>query len=348
MEIKVYQDIAGNPVAGLYSNILESFELLYSTYEIEWLMFLEKLLDERARMISVEEDGRMAGCLAFFTREADGIRVANSLPYTQASFGGPLVRPDLAGDKRAEALSAIMDAFLDLGRRERWAAFAIKAAPPQQGYNLCGIHADHTIEREILFTDLQNRKPLSSSLKWDIKKALKNGLSVESGCDGARLAEFSGIYCEEMEKKGTWARDSRFFDLLMSDLIPAGRALFVSALDGSGGVVGGIVFCLGRGIADYAIQSTSPEGKRLQANSLLISRSMDILSERGCRLWNWLASPSEGVHRFKKKWSTSEGGMFVYWKMVDDDMFNALKDRGREWIEERFRWYYAVPYELLG
>lgn len=347
MEAKLYRNVAEEPAAGLYTGLLESFDLLYSTYEVEWLLFLENLLGDPARLISVEESGRMVGCLAFLTREADGIRVANSLPYTQASFGGPLLRPDLAEEVRAEAVSAMTEAFLDLGSSERWAAYAVKAAPPIGVYRPGELPADRTVEREILFTDLRNRKPPSSSLRWDIKKALKNGITVEAGGDEESVWEFFEIYREDMKRKGTWARDSRFFNLMLSDLVPSGRALFVSARDAGGRVVGGIVFCMGRGIADYAIQAASPEGRLLQANSLLISRSMEILAERGCRVWNWLASPNEGVHRFKKKWSTSEGRMSVRWRKVDEGRFEDLRGMGREWIEERFRWYYAVPYEML-
>ncbi len=118
MEVKLYQRITEGGVVSLYKGLLQSFDLLYSTYEIEWLIFLEKLLGERARLLSVEESGMMVGCLAFFTREYGGIRVANSLPYTQASFGGPLIKPDLTGSGGLRVSNAIMSAFLELGRSE--------------------------------------------------------------------------------------------------------------------------------------------------------------------------------------------------------------------------------------
>jgi len=346
-EIKSYASIRDQGIYGSYQELVGLHDCQYSAYSGPWLLFLEKLLEQDIRLLSVEEAGRLSGCIAFCTREAAGLRIADSLPYTQASFGGPVIRPDLPPTRQRETAAALIREFYALGKAENWAACTIKMPPPA-GYFQPEIEADYRLEREVLFTDLCRRPPLPSSIQWDVNKAVKHGIRAEIAQNVAALWEFYAIYKDEMTGRGAWVREKRFFELLAAELMPVGKALLIAARGAAGEALGGILLGLGNGIADYTIQATSAAGRAWQANSLLIARAMEILAGKGYRLWNWYASPNDGVQRFKKKWSTTSGIMRVHWKALDREKVDILKSRGREWLAAHFPWYYVLPFELMG
>lgn len=346
-EIKSYLSIREPGIYESYQELVGLHDCQYAAYSGPWLLFLEKLLDQDIRLLNVEEAGRPLGCIAFCTRESAGLRIADSLPYTQASFGGPIVRPGLSPAREREIAAALIKEFYALGAAENWAACTIKMPPPT-GHFQAEIEADYRLEREILLTDLCCRPPLPSSIQWDVNKALKHGIRAEIEQNEAALWEFYAIYKEEMTGRGAWVREKRFFELLATELMPAEKALLIAARGATGEALGGILLGLGNGIADYTIQAASATGRAWQANSLLIARSMEILAAKGFRLWNWYASPNDGVQRFKKKWSTSAGTMRVHWKALDREKVDMLKSRGREWLAAHFPWYYVLPFELMG
>ena len=188
---------------------------------------------------------------------------------------------------------------------------------------------------------------LSTSLQYDIRKALKSGVEIKSVNDAESARAIYDIYIQNCTDYGIPPKSKECIDLLVSQSSASGNTeSYIALVDGK--VIGGLIMVYSEKTASYYLPCSIHEYRSYQPTTLLIKHSMDLCIERGLTHWNWESSPSKdsGVFKFKQKWGSQEGQYQVLIKAYKEESF--FRELGASKIASYFPHFFVFPFNLLS
>lgn len=141
--------------------------------------------------------------------------------------------------------------------------------------------------------------------RYNIRVAERHGVSVEKS---EKIDEFYQIFRQTAQRDGFEIRPQKYFEDLLTILVPAGIAeLWIARYNGK--TIAAILATFYEGVASYLYGASSNEFREVMAPYLLHWRVIQRAKERGCCSYDLLAvTPQEavshkyaGITRFKEQ-----------------------------------------------
>lgn len=139
-----------------------------------------------------------------------------------------------------------------------------------------------------------------AKLRSQIKKAVKNGLTVETGRNDQMIDEFYDVFSYNMKDLGSPTHSKKWFTELKNNY---NRNMLVSIIKYKGlPVAAGIILLNGK-MAAIPWASTKQKFNKLSPNMLLYWSLLEYSADNGYRTFDFGRSTyEEGTYRFKKQW----------------------------------------------
>ncbi|MEI6100267.1 MAG: GNAT family N-acetyltransferase [Eubacteriales bacterium] len=233
-----------------------------------------------------------------------------STPY---GYGGPAIQT-----KGLVDISRIMKAYSqfveDYCRSRNIICEFIRFHPLLQNHLLLGRFCELRYSRKTVLVNLAGGELLSEVISGEkrrnIRRALRNDITVAFDLNADKLDEFYEIYVKTMQKNQAdeyYFFPFRFFKDTMQLL--RDQAVLISAYDGSKMISGGI-FLMGEGMMHCHFSATDPAYLHLNANSLIVYKAAEWGQKMNLRTLHLGGGHSEeaddSLYRFKKSFSTGE------------------------------------------
>lgn len=257
-----------------------------------------------------------------------------SLPFTD--YCDPL-----AGD--SAAFRQLFDQAAVYGRDRRWKYLELRggqqflrsALPSQQFYG-------HKIalvgDEKELFAAL--RPPVRRA----IRKAEKEGVTVEILADGKGVQPFYSLHCRTRRKHGLPPQPFEFFQNLQKYILEAGCGIIVLARLGAKAIAGSMFFHLGQQ-AIYKFGASDERMLELRGNDLVMWEGIKYYAASGLRTLRLgrTSLTNEGLRRFKLGWGAREHSINYFKYDLRKDAFVADRDKAFGWHNRIFA---ALPLSL--
>lgn len=149
---------------------------------------------------------------------------------------------------------------------------------------------------------------LSSNVRRKIRKAEKNGVSIEVG--GAELSKvFFGIYARNMHRLGAPAMSQAFYRRVVESFGEEGRILIASY---QGQAVGGAVWLRNGDKAEACWFATLDKFNGLYTSYLLWWHCIKLSCDNACSVFSFGRSTrGSGTHQYKSQWGSRNATL--YW-----------------------------------
>ena len=153
-----------------------------------------------------------------------------------------------------------------------------------------------------------------SKLRSQINKAVKNGLTYETGHDDRLVDEFYDVFSCNMKDLGSPTHSKKWFSEIKNNY---GDDMVISIIKYEGQPVGaGIVLFCGT-IAAIPWASTKRKFNRLAPNMLLYWSLLKYSTDKGCKVFDFgRSSYEEGTYKFKKQWGARP--LLLNWKKFNN------------------------------
>ncbi len=164
-------------------------------------------------------------------------------------------------------------------------------------------------------------------LRQQIRRAERNGMTVELDGDWSCFDDFISIYLGTMERAG--ATDRYFFSEVyfheLRDALPKTLHLAVAKIGGV--VAGGMLFMVHEGIATAHLLGSDPEHRKFSPSKLVIDRLADISGALGATRMNLGAGRGgreDSLFYFKKDFSEIYGDFHIGRWILDREANDVL------------------------
>lgn len=249
-----------------------------------------------------------------------------SLPFTD--YCDPL-----AGD--LTAFQQLFDQAVVYGRDRRWKYLELRggkdflapALPSQRFYG-------HEIS--LVGDERQLFAALTSPVRRAIRKAEKQGVTVEILKDAKGVRQFYSLQCLTRRKHGLPPQPFKFFQNLQKYILAEGGGIIILARFGARTVAGSIFFHAGQQ-AFYKFGASDQAMLELRGNDLVMWEGIKYYASRGFRALH-LGRTSlihEGLRRFKLGWAAREHS-------IDYFKYDLRKSAFVRHCDEAFGWYNRI------
>jgi CelD/BcsL family acetyltransferase involved in cellulose biosynthesis len=267
-----------------------------------WLDVIASTYGFRPFLLTLEDSaGELCGILPLFLVESriTGRRLI-SLPYTNAA--GPLCRPGIDS-------TPLLEAAIDLARREACRYLEIRGQPGQSSLNCVGLQRLDYYGTFILDLDAgvaRTRAGFDKRARRGIAKAAKSGVRIRFGDDMQVVREFYRLNLLTRRKHGVPPQPFSFFENLWTDLRPRGGIEIVLA-EYEGRTVAGVVLLAFHDTVVYAYGASDQGFLRYAPNHALFDAAIAWSAERGYRHFDFgrTAPENEGLMEFKQQWGAN-------------------------------------------
>lgn len=153
-------------------------------------------------------------------------------------------------------------------------------------------------------------KSFKSKLRSQIKKAEKNGLTVQLGTTQEFLDGFYEVYAQNMRDLGSPVHAKRWFE----DIVSAyGNSAIISVVFHDGTAIGAGIVLKNAQTACIPWASTLRDFNRLAPNMLLYWSLLEHCADNGIETFDFGRSTfEEGTYRFKKQWGAEP--QLLFWQ----------------------------------
>lgn len=286
--------------------------------------------------------GELVGMLPAFVRESEIGSAYCSLPFFGPNAG--VLCAD--GRHQDDIHAALLQALLDRARQAN--ALSCSVYTPflfEDFAQYDRFRPDVVVEKFTQYTNLQGAA-WNSSIRYDLRRAERLGVTIEEGILPERLDAFYAIYRSNCEDYGIPLKPKRCVELLVEPHVVGRRTRLYFAMQG-GQMIAGLLAIHSPATASYYIPCTLHEARTLQPGTVLINRSFQDVQEAGVQIWNWEASPSResGVYRYKEKWNAVEKTYRIYiWTPRGLEPF---RQAGKDRLATEFPYFFIYPYDRL-
>jgi Acetyltransferase (GNAT) domain len=295
--------------------------------------------------VMVKSENEIIAFLPGFIKKSDHGVVYSSMP-----FFGPNAGLIYSSDEEdVEALHGAAFNFL-LKSFQDFSMISMSIYSPFQNDNIQELYRDFisptvVVDKFTSFVNLENLN-LSTSLQYDIRKAIKSGVVVNTEVTRQNIQAVYDIYSKNCQDYGIPPKPYECIEILMNGSSDSGVTETYMAYH-EGVLIGALIMIYSKSTASYYLPCSIHEYRSFQPTTLLIKHAMDRCIERGIKVWNWESSPTKesGVFKFKMKWGSEDGSYRVYVRAFKDaDFFRSL---GMDEISRNFPYYFVYPFNLL-
>ncbi len=224
--------------------------------------------------------------------------------------------------------------------------------------------------------DWNAHEPVSASVAKYVKRArtakVKHGLRVEmsgagqsastvgtvgtvgtaklfaspesSSADVMRYTAWEALHAARMREIHATPLPTAFLRAIRHRVIEHGHGTMMYVVRDNQ-VVAGCMFVGHRDVLDCFLLSSSTEGDRVLATSVLIVEALQWAKANGFRIFNWQSSSSResGVYHFKNKWGSLEGSHQYLTRITGD--ISHLRRVPLSDVRAAYPWRYVMPFE---
>jgi Acetyltransferase (GNAT) domain len=282
---------------------------------------------------------------AFLYRSELGV-VLNSLPFIQ-STGGVISGADLGQRERAELVNLLIGSMLDwcCAHGVQVACVIGSAFGNHDDQASFPLQPSFRMERVIRANDLAQPLIFRPSVLEMIEKAQRFQPIMREATSFEEARLVYDIYAANMRRINVIPNKWTIYERIYARAASKGWTKFVWAEVGEEPVAGLIMMWHGD-IVDYFSVGSTESGRKIQANSWLCNEQMRIAQAAGIRWWNWMASPSQQVYDFKKRWGGADYKYPIWgWQIGDISTWRKLSPAE---LATCFPGYFVLPYDWLS
>lgn len=304
---------------------------------------LEKCEVGTALYLGAYIENSLQGVLPGFVKEGNGGKVYSSLPF----FGpnASIIVDQKFQDRITQELLLHLEKLL---KKENYISVSMYSPFMENTSTISEKLREKfpiEVKKHTNFIRLNDLK-ISSKIKYDLRKAEKAGVLVDSIVTEKKLNDLYNIYLQNCADFNIPVKPFSCIEYLAFAAKNTNKVSFYfSMLDDE--VIGGLIMIWSNGVASYYLPCAKNEHRTLQANSLLISVALKETQERRVRIWNWESSPSQesGVYKFKKKWGGTDGCYSIFVKPFKDESF--FEKLGPKKIADQFPYFFVYPFNMI-
>jgi hypothetical protein len=182
---------------------------------------------------------------------------------------------------------------------------------------------------------------LRGSTKRNIKKAVKEGVTVAGFTTEESIREFFRLNCLTRKEHGLPPQPFHFFNKIFEHVITRGLGFVTLASYKGMNIAGAVCFHYG-GKAIYKYGASDREYQHLRANNLAMWEAIRLSIRQGCKRFCFGRTEPEnhGLMQFKSGWGTKEQTIRYYRYNLETDTFVRGKPYGHAFYNKIFN---AMP-----
>lgn len=305
-----------------------------------WAKVLLETYNYRPHYLMAEEDGILKAVLPLMEVNSwlTGSR-AVSLPFSD--YCEPLISSDV---NFKEILNIVIDYckkkklnYLEIRGGNRFFDNILESA---FSYN-------HILD--LTFGEEQIYKKLSGSTKRNIKKAIRNKVSIDVSNSYSALEEFYIMNCITRKKHGLPPQPPKFFRNLYDFVLHKNNG-FVSIARYNGKSIAGAIYLSVGEKALYKFGASLVEYQNLRANNLVMWEAIKYFAGQGFNELNFGRTEPEniGLRRFKNGWGTKEQIVNYYRYDLRKNNFVKTSAKSSELNNQVFKRIPLPALKLIG
>ncbi len=213
----------------------------------------------------------------------------------------------------------------DFGKSRRWETLELRdrvpgmeGIPPSMEYYVHEM--DLSRPEDGIFSGLR------ANVQRNIRRAEKEGVTVESEASSANLREFYRLNCLTRREHGLPPQPIRFFENLREHVLSKGKGTLLLARY-RGNCVAGAVFVHHGCQAIFKYGASDRRFQRLRANNLVLWEAIRSYNGRGFRIFSFGRTNigHAGLRHFKQSWGSSERLLRYYECNLDSGAWGGKK-----------------------
>jgi hypothetical protein len=206
----------------------------------------------------------------------------------------------------AENVQPLFQQAIELGKSRGWKTVELRGgqkvvADAPASLAFYGHRLDLTIGEQGLFENMDG------SIRQGVRKAEKDGVSVEISQTVEAIREFYGLQCQTRQRHGLPPQPFQFFQNIWRHILSQNQGMVALARHGGETVAGAVYFFLG-GRAIYKFGASDFRWQQLRPNNLVMWTAIRWLAQHGCGSLH-LGKTSllnDGLRRFKLNLGAAE------------------------------------------
>lgn len=263
----------------------------------QWARVLHEAYGYNPAYFIESEKNKISVLLPFMeVRSALTGRRGVSLPFTD--FCEPL----LSEGRWTDYLSAYV---IEYGKKAGWKYLEMRGWPEALDYQASAYYFGHSLDltrsEEVIFSLCRD------STKRNIKKALKEGVSVKVSTSKESMEHFCRMNFMTRKKHGLPPQPAQFFRKVYEHIIAKGLGIIVLASYRGDAVAGSVFFHFG-GKAIYKCGASEYSYQHLRANNLVMWEAISWYRNNGYHSLSFgrTEPQNDGLHQFKAGWGAVE------------------------------------------
>lgn len=224
---------------------------------------------------------------------------------------------------RGEPLRGVVQEAIGYGKSAGWKYVELRGDSSMFAGNPCFcFHYLHTTD--ISEGPEKTYAALRDSTKRNIKKAVKEGVTVTRGTSPLALSEFCRLNSITRRQHGIPPQPQAFFERLHENVIAQGMGRVYLAYHG-GTCIAGAVFVHFGDRALYKYGASDPSYQHLRGNNLVMWEAMRSYSEEGFSSFSFGRTEpgNEGLRQFKNGWGSREETVNYYRFNLQREVFET-------------------------
>jgi len=292
------------------------YSFFHSTY---WANVLEDTYNYKPYYFVIERENKLKAVIpVMFVESFITGKRAVSLPFSD--YCQPLISD---GVNFIELFNEVVKFGKNKGMKYLEIRGGNKFFPDVEGSTFDYIHnLDTTVDEEKLF------KNLSSNTKRNIKKAKREGVTVEISSSKFALEDFYRMNCITRKKHGLPPQPKKFFDNLFKNVLSQNNGFIAIGKYNNISIAGAVYLHIGHK-ALYKFGASYMEYQNLRANNLVMWEALKYYSANGFESFSFgrTEPDNEGLRKFKLGWGTTEEILNTYRFNFTTNDFVSMKTK---------------------
>lgn len=262
-------------------------------HSANWARLLAESYGYHPAYFTLSRQGALAGCLPLM--EVNSVLTGRrGVSLSFSDYCGSIV-------EGPADFQLLFDSILELGRRSGWRHVEFRGEESLAAERPASSYAHHLLELSGDERLMHSR--LRESTARNIRKAVKEGVTVEICRSLQGVRDFYRLHCLTRRRHGLPPQPGRFFDKLHEHVISQGLGFTALARKGQTTVAG--VICLHFGCsALYKYGASDAAFQHLRANNLVLWEAIKYCAREGFRTFSLGRTDldNEGLLTFKDGW----------------------------------------------
>lgn len=340
-----------------YSALLETSSYAMFTHSLEYLNYLEAILDDCQPMhlVAVDNNGIVCGALPLMSKDAPQGRVLNSLPYYGSH--GSLI---LGTVRRQDARWKLLQAVNQLSSAPETLASTLIGNPLDSVTNDLWNQTDFEDERISQMTILPSADShdtaaeavfslIHGKTRNLVKKGMSQGYRIWHSDGNWELEELHRLHSANLSSIGGLAKTKHSLEMIPTyfDYDQQYRVYCASQADQ---IIAALLVFYFKDHVEYFMPAVDREHRSNQALSALIFTAMnDSIVQKQSKLWNWGGTwrSQTSLHHFKSRWGARDT-TYSYATRLGPRAPKNLRLLDPELLAKAYPNFFVLPYSVLA